>query len=136
MTGCAEHPPLRRQAVRFGLAGLLLASCYAMIFAAAMRAGAVPQAANALAFVANLALGWFLHSRWSFRGLSFPGHGIAAIVRFAAINAGGYALNAFWVYCVATLAKRPPMLAIVPIVTVTPAINFMLNRLLIFKVRD
>ncbi|MBU6268227.1 MAG: GtrA family protein [Sphingomonadales bacterium] len=128
------------QALRYGASGALLAALYSTVFALlATHGGLHPQLANAIAFAVNLVAGWALHSRWSFRG-----HGLGTASRgrvrtarlaYAAGNLAAYALNAFWVWLVVGRLGLPVLWSIVPIVTLTPAFTFLLNRKLVFQFR-
>ena len=127
---------LLRQALRYGLSGGLLAALYSAIYwTLAARCGVPAQAANAIAFGVNLGIGWLLHSRWSFQGYGLPGRERQAMARFLAVNLVGYGCNCLWVWLIVDLARRPVALSVVPIVTVTPVINFLLSRLFIFRSR-
>ena len=127
---------LLRQALRYGLSGGLLAALYSAIYwSLAARCGVPAQAANAAAFGVNLGIGWLLHSRWSFRGHGLPGRERQAMVRFLGVNLVGYGLNCLWVWLIVGLARQPVAFSVVPIVTLTPAVNFLLSRLFIFRSR-
>jgi putative flippase GtrA len=124
------------QIIRYGLAGAPLAGLYAAVFwGLATQGGVPPQPANLVAFVINLAVGWLLHSRWSFRGYGLPHQLHIAQGRFIAINLLGYGLNSFWVWSVVNVMHRPVGQSLIPIVVVTPMVNFMLNRMLVFRNR-
>ncbi len=56
-------------------------------------------------------------------------------MRFAGINLLGLGCNALWVWLTIDVLHRSVALSTVPIVTLTPAINFMLNRMLIFRTK-
>ena len=125
---------LAGQALRYGIAGALLAALYSVVYwLLAVRVGLAPQLANLIAFIVNLVAGWVLHSRFSFRGHDYRCGAADARNRFAAINLAGYGLNAFWVWLVVHPLRLPAGWAIAPIVTVTPAFNFILNRWLVFR---
>ena len=125
---------LAGQAVRYGIAGMLLAGLYSAVYwLLAVPLRLAPQLANLVAFLVNLVAGWRLHSRFSFRGHGYRRSAADARLRFAAINLAGYGLNALWVWLVVHPLRLPPGWAIAPIVTVTPAFNFILNRWLVFR---
>jgi putative flippase GtrA len=98
-----------------------------------VRIGLAAQVANLIAFLVNLLAGWVLHSRFSFRGHGYSRSAAHARFRFAAINLAGYGLNALWVWLVVHPLRLPAGWAILPIVTLTPAFNFILNRWLVFR---
>lgn len=118
---------LAGQLLRYGVSGVGLAALYAAVYWAAGRLMHLPpQAANAAGFVAALVTGYLLHSRWSFRG--YGSRRAWSVWRFAAVNLSGYALNCLWVWLVVERFAQPLELAIVPIVTLTPAFTFFVNR--------
>ena len=124
------------QALRYGVAGVVLAALYSTVYALlATRGGLAPQRANAVAFAVNLVAGWWLHSCWSFRGHGLPGRRRVAQARFVAVNLAGYALNCLWVWLIVTRWGKPVAWSLPPIVTLTPAFNFAINRLLVFRVK-
>jgi putative flippase GtrA len=113
--------------VRYGATGGLLAVLYAGVYwAGATLLHAPAQLANAAGFMAALIAGYGLHSRWSFRG-----HGRRSAWsggRFLAVNLAGKLLNAIWVWLIVQRLGQRSELAIVPIVTLTPAFTFLVNR--------
>jgi putative flippase GtrA len=115
------------QMFRYGVTGLALALLYAGIYWAGASLLAVPaQSANMAGFAASLLTGYLLHSRWSFRG-----HGRRTAWswgRYFTVNSVGYLLNCFWVWLIVDLTDHRVELAIAPIVLVTPAFTFLLNR--------
>lgn len=125
---------VRGQILRYGLSGALLAVIYSLVYwICAARIGLSPYVANTAAFVCNLVAGWFFHSRWSFRGYGPSGAPVGAYARFLAINGTGYGLNSLWVWIIVYRLGASVELPIVPIITVTPALCFVLNRLWIFN---
>jgi putative flippase GtrA len=118
---------LAGQVLRYGIVGVALAVLYATVYWAGATAFHRPaQVANAAGFVAALIAGYALHSQWSFRG-----HGRRSgwsLSRFLAVNVSGYVLNCFWVWLIVQRLGGPIELSIVPIVTLTPAFTFLLNR--------
>ena len=112
--------------VRYGLVGVGLAGLYAAIyFVAATLLMLSPQVANAAGFGAALIVGYLLHSRWSFRSGKV---GTWSWSRFLVVNLLGYALNSFWVWLVVDGLGRQAGEAIFPIVLLTPAFTYLLNR--------
>lgn len=90
-----------------------------------------PQLGNFLAYVAAMATGYVMHSRWSFRD-----HGgertRGTKVRFIAVSLISYALNSFWVWLLFTHLHLGRSTPILPMLFVTPAVTFVLNRQWVF----
>lgn len=125
------------QIARYALSGLVLAGAYAALYwTAAVPLGVPAMLANTIAFALNLGLGWWLHSRWSFRGYGSSHRHQVAYARFLGVNLLGYALNSFWVWLIVVWLGGTVVLSILPIVLITPAVNFGLTRLLIFNYRN
>lgn len=118
---------LTGQMVRYGIVGIALAVLYATVYWAGATLFELPaQLANAAGFAAALIAGYALHSRWSFRG-----HGQRSgwsLSRFLVVNVTGYLLNCLWVWLIVQRFGQAIELSIVPIVTLTPAFTFLLNR--------
>jgi len=118
---------LAGQMLRYGVTGIALAALYASVYWVGARLLHGPaQLANAAGFLAALAAGYILHSKWSFRG-----HGRRTSwswTRFLMVNFAGYLLNCLWVWLIVQRLGRPVELSIVPIVSLTPAFTFLLNR--------
>jgi putative flippase GtrA len=118
---------LAGQLLRYGITGMALAAIYAAVYwtGARLLHGSA-QVANAAGFLAALIVGYVLHSQWSFRG-----HGQRSSwswSRFLVVNLAGYLLNCLWVWLIVQRLGRPVEFSIVPIVTLTPAFTFLLNR--------
>ena len=91
-----------------------------------------PQLGNLLAYLTATATGYVMHSGWSFKD-----HGgertHATKLRFAVVSVISYALNSFWVWLLYThldLGREAP---IAPMVFITPAVTFFLNRHWVFR---
>jgi putative flippase GtrA len=91
-----------------------------------------PQLGNFLAYAVAMATGYVMHSRWSFRG-----HGAErdhrTKVRFVTVSLISYALNSFWVWLLFTQLQLGRAAPIVPMLFVTPAVTFLLNRQWVFR---
>ena len=93
------------------------------------------ESPNTAAFAVNLVAGWALHSRWSFANRSASGPARTAYSRYFAVNAASYALNSIWVWTIVERLHGSVALSIIPVVTITPAFTFALNRAWIFRSR-
>ena len=91
-----------------------------------------PQLGNVLAYLVAMATGYVMHSRWSFRD-----HGgertHATKVRFVIVSLISYALNSFWVWLLFSHLQWGRAAPIVPMLFVTPAVTFLLNRQWVFR---
>ena len=112
--------------------GIVTVVALAVYAAVALMLQWHPQLANFLAYVAGLATGYSVHSKWSFRG-----HGAdrtrATKVRFLAASLITYGLNSFWVWLAFThlhLGREAPMLLMV---LATPLVTFLVSRYWVFR---
>ena len=91
-----------------------------------------PQLGNFLAYAVAMATGYVMHSKWSFRG-----HGAerthATKVRFVIVSLVSYALNSFWVWLLYSRLHFTRAVPILPMLFVTPAVTFLLNRQWVFR---
>jgi putative flippase GtrA len=91
-----------------------------------------PQLGNFLAYVVAVASGYLLHSKWS-----FAGHGSERTqgtkLRFVTVSIISYALNSFWVWLLFSYFHYGPAAPILPMLFVTPAVTFVLNRQWVFR---
>jgi putative flippase GtrA len=72
-----------------------------------------------------------LHSKWSFKG-----HGSRTQttgIKFVTVSLISLALNSFWVWLLTEPLKLDPEWPMVPMVFVTPAVTFLLNRQWVFR---
>jgi putative flippase GtrA len=91
-----------------------------------------PQLGNFLAYVVAMATGYLMHSRWSFRDHGGERtHGTK--VRFVIVSLVSYALNSFWVWLLTEALYLDPAWPILPMLFVTPAVTFLLNRQWVFR---
>lgn len=120
---------LRGQIIRYALSGGALTLFYSAVYwTSAVPLGIAPLLANTLAFLGTVALGFVVHSRWSFRGHGRRDRPLRSRLIFLAVNLAGYALNSFWVWLIAVHWAASPSLPLIPIVFVTPWLSFWLNR--------
>jgi putative flippase GtrA len=119
------------QVVRFGLVGIALTLLYAAIYWPLATFVMWPVFAVVIAFLVAVSVGFFLHSRWSFRG-----HGKEedrrTKLQFLAVQTFGFLLNASFTWIATDLLGGPTWWPLVPAVLVTPFATFLLNRLWVF----
>lgn len=123
-----------REITRYGLGGAFLAIQYSTVFwIMAVKIGACTLLANTVAFIINLIFGWLIHSRWSFADSSLSALPVRAYLRFTVVSLFGFWLNNLWCWIIVDYLQKSPTVALVPIVTITPASSFLMNKLWIFN---
>lgn len=129
----AEHGALMAQLLRFGLTGglltVLVAGGYWLL---ATFAGVEPMLSLTLNFLVFTALGYVLHSRFSFRGHGARDRAHVRTLRFLTVNTIGFLANQFFVWLLVRELGGPTWWPVVPIVLVTPLLTFALNRRWVF----
>jgi putative flippase GtrA len=130
------HPDRRHligQLTRFVVSGAFVTALGVAVYAiVALVLRWHPQLGNFLAYVIAVATGYFMHSQWSFKG-----HGAERThrtrLRFVVVSLISYALNSFWVWLLFTRLQLGRGAPIVPMLFVTPAVTFILNRQWVFR---
>jgi len=122
------------QLVRFGLTGglltVLVAGGYWLL---ATFFGVEPMLSLTLNFLVFTALGYVLHSRWSFRDHGTrEGNPAARTLKFLTVNCLGFAANQFFVWLLVKQMGGPTWWPVLPIIFVTPLLTFALNRKWVF----
>lgn len=123
------------QLIRFGIAGgmstLLYAAVYLpltlLVFERRHAVYAVP-----FAFAVAVTAGYFLHSRWSFKGHGTRDSGAGQQLKFVCVQASGVALNALITWVGTAYFGLPPWAPLVPAVALATIFTFILNRSLVF----
>jgi len=123
------------QLVRFGVAGGLSTLIYSavylpltfFVFSRVHAVYAVP-----FAFAVAVTAGFFLHSRWSFKGHGKREPGGVQQVKFVAVQASGMALNAAITWFGTAWLGLPPWAPLLPAVALATIFTFILNRWLVF----
>jgi putative flippase GtrA len=123
------------QMVRFGIAGgistLIYSAVYLpltfFVFPRAQAVYAVP-----FAFAVAVSAGYFLHSRWSFRGHGTREPGGRQQLKFVLVQASGVALNAGVTWVGTALLGYPGWVPLLPAVALATIFTFILNRWLVF----
>ena len=128
-----EKRTVLAQLVRFIISGATVTALGVGVYAlVALVLHWHPQLGNFLAYVVAMATGYVMHSRWSFRD-----HGAerthSTKVRFVIVSLISYALNSFWVWLLYTHLDLHRAVPIIPMLFVTPAVTFMLNRQWVFR---
>ena len=128
----AERREVVMQLFRFLISGALVTALGVGVYAlVAVGLRWHPQLGNLLAYAAAMATGYFMHSRWSFKGhgTRTPGTG----GKFVVVSLLSLALNSFWVWLITERMQLGPAWPILPMLFVTPAVTFTLNRQWVFR---
>ena len=128
----AERRAVLAQLFRFVLSGGFVTALGVGIYAiVALGLRWHPQVGNLLAYLVAMGTGYVLHSKWSFKG-----HGSRTQttgIKFITVSLISLALNSFWVWLLTEPLKLDPEWPMVPMVFVTPAVTFLLNRQWVFR---
>jgi putative flippase GtrA len=129
-----ENKEIAVQMVRFGLTGGLLTVLVAGGYWVVADVFHVePMLSLTLNFLVFTGLGYFLHSRFSFRGHgSREGSAAARTIRFFTVNTIGFLSNQFFVWLLVKQLGGPTWWPVIPILFVTPLLTFALNRRWVF----
>ena len=120
------------QLLRFAIAGLGVTAFSAAVYLFyAMPLHAEPLIANVVSHVAGVALGYSIHSRWSFRESATQD--AASLWRFAVASGLAFALNSLWVWIGTDLLALPVWAPVPAMMFVTPLSSFALNRWWVFS---
>ena len=132
MTAMTARREIFWQIVRYGVNGSIVTGLYSLVLLILDSWTHLPlQICNLAGYVAALNLGYFLHSRVTFRN-----HGTrdnASKIRFVLASLPSFALNAFWAWLLTDAMKLPHWTLYLPIWFVTPAMIFVLNRWWVFR---
>jgi len=126
-----ERRAILSQLVRFLISGALVTLLGVAVYAiVALVLGWHPQLGNLLAYLVAMGTGYVMHSRWSFRD-----HGQrtkSTAVRFVIVSLISWGLNSLWVALITGPLGLGPAWPILPMLFVTPAVTFTLNRYWVF----
>ncbi len=127
----ADRREMVGQLLRFIVTGALVTALGVGVYAlAALVLDWHPQLANILAYLAAMATGYVMHSRWSFRD-----HGTrtrSTSVKFVVVSLISLGLNSSWIAIMTGPMGLSPAWPILPMLFVTPAVTFVLNRQWVF----
>jgi putative flippase GtrA len=123
------------QLVRFGVAGGISTVIYSAVylpltlwvFERRHAVYAVP-----FAFAVAVSAGYFLHSRWSFKGHGERTPGGRQQAGFVLVQGSGMALNALVTWIGTALFGLPAWAPLLPAVALATIVTFILNRWLVF----
>lgn len=133
----AMEPELRvllAQMGRYVVTGLIVTALQALVYwllASPVRLH--PQIANAIAYLFAVALGFVLHSAFTFRGHGSGGNPVQRGGRFVLVSLVSLGLNALWVQIFVVWAGLPTWTPIPFMLLATPFVVFGLNRKWVFR---
>ena len=121
------------QLVRFGLTGVLLTLLVAGgYWILADVFGVEPMLSMTLNYLVFTALGYVLHSRFSFKGHGARDNARTRTIRFFVVNTSGFLANQFFIWLLVKQLGGPVWWSVIPIVFATPLLTFSLNRRWVF----
>jgi len=124
--------PASRQLIRYIIAGLFVTWLATSAFSALVWHHVDPYLANVGSTAVGLSIGYFVHSRWSFREGGNKGEALQ-LGRFL-ISAGiAFAINNFWIWLTVKQLGLSPLAATPLMMAATPILSFLLNRYWVFK---
>ena len=121
------------QLFRFGMVGgfvTLLGG--AVYYFPATFLGVPPLLANLLGYLVAMAFGYVLHSQFSFRGHGSRDNVAKRSGRFFIVSLVSLGLNSFFVWILTGPLGGPTWWPLVPMLFVSPAVTFYLNRQWVF----
>ena len=131
-----ERRTVLGQLIRFGMVGGFVTGLYALVYSPLAKFQLTsPQVANFCGYLAAMVTGYVLHSRWSFRGHGSRDNVRRTTSRFFLVSLVSLGLNALFVFILTdSMALGGPWWwPLIPILFVTPAVTFVLNRQWVFR---
>lgn len=120
---------LLAQIGRYAISGAGLTAFYSAVYwGTAVPMHVAPLIANTIAFILTFAMGYVIHSRWSFRGHGTRARPVVGYTRFLIVNLLAYGLNSFWVWLIVERMNGSVGMSILPIAFITPWFSFWMNR--------
>ena len=123
------------QLFRFGVAGGLSSVIYSLVYLVLTHAafpGARAVLAVPFAFAVAAVFGYFMHSRWSFRGHGAGERGAAQGMKFLVVQGAGLGINAVVTWFGTAVLHVPAWAPLVPAILLAAIVTFLLNRLWVF----
>lgn len=123
------------QLIRFGIVGGISTVIYAIVYLP-LADHVLPRgwatAAVPPAFLAAAAVGFVLHSGWSFKGHGTRDNSGRQHAKFLLVQGFGMLLNMAFTWILADRLHQPNWVPLIPVVTITPLATFALNRQWVF----
>lgn len=125
--------PAVRQLIRYVFAGLCVTQFAALVYSLLVWfAGVDPLLANVMSTGCGLALGYTVHSRWTFANPDRPNESWQ-VGRFLVASLFAFLVNTFWVWTLVKGAHLPALAPVPLMMLATPWLSFLLNRYWVFK---
>ena len=126
-------PPLVAQIVRYGITGgIVTAFGVGAYWAGVTNFALAPLVANVFAYLVSMALGYFLHARFSFRDTAGDASAMQG-GKFFLTSGVSFALNSFFVWLLTGPLGGADWWPIPAMIFVTPAICFVIYRFWVFR---
>jgi len=120
------------QIVRYGVNGAIVTGFYSIIVLVLDSWTHLPlQICNIAGYIGAMAIGYPLHSRFTFRNHGTRDRG--SQLRFFVAILPSYALNTFWVWLLTDALNWAHWTIYVPVWLVTPGMVFLINRYWVFR---
>ncbi len=127
-----RHGELAGQLVRYALTGGLASIVNIGVYWLLAARGMDPNLAWAFGFAAAVAVGYVVHSRWSFRGHGRRDNLARTGGRFMIVSLVSFGLNQLWVWLLVQRLDLPLWAPYPLVLGVTPLVVFALNRKWVF----
>ena len=112
--------------------GFVTALGIAVYLLAATVIDVAPLLANVFAYAVCVAVGYVIHSKWSFRGHGRRDNLARTTSRFFLVSLVSFALNSLFVWLLTGPLGGPDWWPTIPMLFVTPVVTFALNRRWVF----
>jgi len=112
--------------------GFVTALGIAVYLFAATVIDVAPLLANVFAYAVCVAVGYVIHSKWSFRGHGRRDNLARTTSRFFLVSLVSFALNSLFVWLLTGPLGGPDWWPTIPMLFVTPVVTFALNRRWVF----
>jgi putative flippase GtrA len=127
-----RHGELVGQLVRYALTGGLASIVNIGVYWLLAARGMDPNLAWTIGFAAAVAVGYVVHSRWSFRGHGRRDNLARTGGRFVIVSLVSFGLNQLWVWLLVQRLDLPLWAPYPLVLGVTPFVVFILNRKWVF----
>ena len=127
-----EHREILGQLVRYALTGGLASVVNIGVYWVLALGGMDPNLAWTIGFLAAVAVGYVVHSRWSFQGHGRRDNIARTGSRFFVVSLISFAINQLWVWLLVQYLDLPLWAPYPLVLGVTPLIIFSLNRRWVF----
>jgi putative flippase GtrA len=122
------------QLIRYGISGGFVTMLGIGVYLfAAIALDIAPLIANILAYVVCVAVGYVIHSRWSFKGHGRRDNIARTTSRFFLVSLVSFVLNSLFVWVLTGPIDGPDWWPTIPMLFVTPLVTFALNRRWVFS---